>query len=39
MSFAIFIVSMMGNGLSNLLVGAVQLHLGTPPFEADTKGC
>ncbi len=39
MSFAIFIVSKMGNGLSNLLVGVSQLHLGTPPFEAETEGC
>ncbi len=39
MSFASFIVSKMGNVLSNLLVGVAQLHLGTPPFEAETKGC
>ena len=39
MSFASFIVSIMGDGLSNSLVGVMQLHLGTPPFEAETKGC
>ncbi len=39
MSFASFIMSIMGNGLRNLLLGVAQLHLGTPPFEADTKGC
>ncbi len=39
MSFASFIVSMMEKGLSNLLVGVAQLHLSTPPFEAETKGC
>ena len=39
MSFVRFIVSMMGAVLNPSLMGVVQLHLGTPPFEAETKGC
>ncbi len=33
------IMSMMETVLSPLLVGVAQLHVGTPPFEAETKEC
>jgi hypothetical protein len=39
MSFASFIVSIIGTLLHPFLVGVAQLHLGTPAFEAETKGC